>query len=306
MAIGRTRLSLETDQLSGPFITASAVSEVGWEQMMYLNKSGSIFWYGHSKQYYCAYQEIRKTHTVNAPWYYEVANPLDECSAQYGRIRIYKYDRFVILIDSFTRELYTNTTLADAFETAVMIAHYFPDERVVPNVELGYKAVLPKMMPTQADFDPSAPYGDLRFYDDNKMRIALDRQVTIGLGDAISIITGDRPSNAFLAHLSSTFPQALIAAYGPSLITYCRDTTAIAVAQSISSLSEVEGVELDAAIESYADAHKVGRYSIVGGWGHKILQEYGADTTAIAMVDLALTHAGSPEVARAMIADLNG
>jgi hypothetical protein len=223
MAFGRIRLGLEEHELNGPFSTVDAVAAVGMEQMKYLNTSGSIFWSDHSKRYYYAYQEVNARHVVNAPWYYEIANPLDECSAQYGRVRIYRYDTCVLIVDSFTRETYISKSLPDAFEIAVMLVHYFPDERVMPDVELGYKAVLPKMLPTQADMDNSVSYGDVRVYNDGKQRTQLDRPVTISIADAISIIMGDKPGAAFMAELCNTFPQALIAAYGAPLVVYCAE-----------------------------------------------------------------------------------
>lgn len=304
MPLGRVQLGIDRDQINGPFITAEAVNAVGWEHMLYLNKSGSIFWYGHSKQYYCAYQEIRKAHAKNAPWYYEVANPLDECSAQYGRIRIYQYERFVVAVDSFTRETYISHSLAEAFETAVMIAHYFPDERVVPDVDLGYKAVTPKITPTQIDASSIAAMGDVRVYDDGKSRLSLERAVSLTLGDAISIIMGDRPSSEFLSYLCDTFPEALVSAYGVPLIVYCKETTIVSVAQSLSSLAMIQGISVADAIASYVDSHKVGKYTVVGGWGYRILQEYGKDVNSVALVDLALAHSGSPEIARATIVRL--
>jgi hypothetical protein len=277
MAFGRIRLGLEEHELNGPFSTVDAVAAVGMEQMKYLNTSGSIFWSDHSKRYYYAYQEVNARHVVNAPWYYEIANPLDECSAQYGRVRIYRYDTCVLIVDSFTRETYISKSLPDAFEIAVMLVHYFPDERVMPDVELGYKAVLPKMLPTQADMDNSVSYGD---------------------------VMGDKPGAAFMAELCNTFPQALIAAYGAPLVVYCAESTAISVAQSIGSLAVIQGIDSKDAIESYANNRKVGRYTVVGGWGYRMLEQYGKDANLVALVDIALAHAGSPEIARATLIPL--
>lgn len=304
MSLGRIQLGIDTHEISGPFPTADAAAQVGIDHMIYLCKSGSIFWADHSKQYYYAYQEVNGRHAVNTPWYYEVANPFDECSAQYGRVRIYRYEKCVVIIDSFSRERYISRSLPDAFEIAVMIVHYYPDERVVPDVELGYRAVLPKMLPTQADMDTSVSHGNIRVYDNGKGREQLERLIPITMADAISIIMGDRPSAAFMAELCSTFPQALIAAYGAPLIVYCAETTAISVAQSISSLATAQGIETKDAIQSYVKDKSVGKYTIVGGWGYRMLEQYGTDDNLVALVDIALTHAGSPEIARATLIPL--
>ena len=304
MAFGRIRLGLEEHELNGPFSTVDAVAAVGMEQMKYLNTSGSIFWSDHSKRYYYGYQEVNDRHVVNAPWFYEVANPLDECSAQYGRARIYRYETCVLIVDSFTRETYISKSLPDAFEIAVMLVHYFPDERVVPDVELGYKAVLPKMLPTQADMDTSVSQGSVRVYDNGKRREQLERLIPSTMADAVSIIMGDRPSAAFMAELCNTFPQALVTAYGAPLIVYCTESTAISVAQSIGSLAVIQGIDSKDAIESYVSNRKVGRYTVVGGWGYRMLEQYGKDANLVALVDIALAHAGSPEIARATLIPL--
>lgn len=303
MAYSRVELDLLSDGVNGPFSTVDAVAAVGYEHLIKLNASGSIFWADHSKLYYYSYQEINSHHSVNTPWYYKISNPLDECSAQYGRVRIFKYESCIIAIDSFSRESYLSRNLQHAFENAVNIVHYFPDERMVPDVELGYTAVLPKMLPTQADVVDLMP--QVQVYNDHgKARVAMDKEVRITLADAISIIMGDCPSVEFIARLCDQFPQALVASYGAPLIAYDKVTTALSVAQSIHSLALVQNIDPSTAIKTYVDESKVGRYSIVGGWGFNLLQQHGVDYNSAALVDIALAHSSSPEITRAMMSSL--
>lgn len=305
MPYSRVELSIETDEIYGPFSSVNAVFAVGYDQLLKLNKSGSIFWADHGKMYYYSYQEIGPQHNVNTPWYYKLANPLDECSAQYGRVRIFMYDSRIVTIDSFSREVYLSRNLQDAFENAVNIVHYFPDERMIPDVELGYTAVLPKMLPTQADAVDVMPQTQVRVYDDHgKARVATDKNVLISMADAISIIMGDAPSTQFIARLCDQFPQALLSAYGAPLIAYDKETTALSVAQSIQSLASIQDIDPPEAMRTYFETGKVGRYSIVGGWGYNLLKEHGKDLQSAALVDIALAHSSSPEITRAIMSSL--
>lgn len=303
----RVELNINDDAISGPFSTVDAVSSVGFEMLTKLSKSGSIFWSDHSKRYYYGFQEISPRHAVNTPWYYGMPNPLDQCDVQYGRVRIYRYAQCLITLDSFSREAYLSHTMQHAFETATYIVHYFPDERMVPDVGYGYAPVLPKMLPTQADAISQYPQAHVRSYSDNgRVHVSTEKDITICLADAISLIMGDAPSTEFMARLCSKFPQALMAAYGPSLIAYDKDTTALSVAQSIQSLASIQSIEPPEAIRTYVDEGKVGRYTIVGGWGFNLLQQHGKDYQSAAIVDLALAHSGSPEVTRATMSSLIG
>lgn len=305
MAHQRVELSIERDEINGPFSTVDAVAAVGYDRLVKYNKSGSIFWSDHSKMYYYSYQQITNTHSINTPWYYQLAHPLDECSVQYGRVRIFKYEPCIIVMDSFSREVYLAHTLQRAFENAVNIVHYYPDERMIPDVELGYTAVLPKMLPTQADFVDTLPQTQVRAYNDNgKVRMATEKDITIDVADAISIIMHDRPSTEFLARLCSKFPQALIAAYGSPLIAYDPENTAIQVAQSIQSLASVQNIDPPEAVRTYTDNGTVGKYAIVGGWGYNLLKQYGKDYESVAIVDIALAHSSSPEITRATMSSL--
>lgn len=301
----RVSLSLDEDIIGGPFSTADAVSAIGMQNMVSLNKSGSIFWADHSKMYYYSFQELQSTHLEGTPWYYLVQSPYEECSAQYGRVRIYKFKQCIVLIDSFSRELYLTRDIEHAWEIAVNIVHYFPDERMIPDIQLGYTAVLPKLTPTQADVETYVPQGQIVVYEEGgKAPMAKDRQITISLPDAISIIMGDRPSSKFMAMLCNTFPQALMSAYGAALIVYDKDTTTLSVARSITSLAQVQDIEPVQAIETYMQDGSVGRYTVVGGWGCKILREHGKDYNSTALIDIALAHSGSPEVTKANISSL--
>lgn len=303
----RVELSIDTDAISGPFSTVDAVAAIGFDRLLKLCKSGSVFWSDHSKMGYYSYQEIGPYHISNTPWFYRVPHPLDECNAQYGRVRISKYESCILVLDSFSREVYLTHTLQQAFEIAVNVVHYFPDERMIPDVELGYTAVLPKMLPTQADAVDELPQVHVRTYQDGgKVAHASQQDVSISIADAISIIMGGTPSVDFMARLCSKFPQALLAAYGAPLIAYDADTTALSVAQSIQSLASIQGIDPPDAIRSFVDSGKVGKYSIVGGWGYRLLRDYGSDYQMTAVVDLALAHSSSPEITRANMATLIG
>jgi hypothetical protein len=176
---------------------------------------------------------------------------------------------------------------------------------MVPDIELGYTAVLPKQMPTQADLEPSFGGGMVTVYNDgDKAPISVLRDIKIGLPDAISIIMGDRPSEEFMAMLCNTFPSALVTAYGSPLVAYDKDATTLSVARSISSLAMVQDIDPANAIATYLVDGKVGKYTVVGGWGYDILQQYGKDYNSIALIDIALAHSGSPEVTRASISSL--
>lgn len=305
MAYQRVVLNIEEDDVNGPFSTPDAVASVGYENLLRYNKSGSIFWADHSKRTYYGYLEVGSSHQANTPWYYVLPNPLDECSAQYGRVRIFRYSKCTIVMDSFSREVYLSRNLQHAFEIAVNIVHYYPDERMVPDIELGYTAVLPKMLPTQADMVDSLPQSQIKVYDDHgKARVATEKDIRINVADAISIIMGDKPSNEFLARLCSSFPQALVAAYGSPLIAYDQETTGLSVAQSIQSLSIVQDINPNESLQTFLDSGKVGKYTIVGGWGFDLLKEYGKDYQGVALVDIALAHSSSPEFTRATISSL--
>jgi hypothetical protein len=301
----RVSLSLDEDVIAGPFSTVDGVSAVGIEMMSNLCKCGAIFWADHSKMYYYSFQELQPTHANGTPWYYITQSPYEECSAQYGRVRMFKYQECIVLVDSFSREMYLTRDIDHAWEIAVNIVHYFPDERVTPDVALGYAAVLPKLTPTQADLESYAPHGKIVVYEEGgKAPMAKDRQITISLPDAISIIMGDRPSDKFMAMLCNTFPQALMSTYGAALIAYDKNTTTLSVARSITSLALVQEINPAEAVQSYLDSGIIGRYAVVGGWGDKILRAHGKDYNSVALIDIALAHSGSPEVTKASIASL--
>jgi hypothetical protein len=182
-----------------------------------------------------------------------------------------------------------------------MVVHYYPDERVVPDIELGYTAILPKPLPTQADIPAWEPHSMVRVYSDNdKAPIAIDRDVRMSVADAIDIITGAKPSTAFMAKLCSTFPQALIAAYGAPLVVYDKSSTAISVAQCLSSLAAVQSIYPNDGIATYIKNDTVGKYTVVGGWAYDMLAEHKDSMHKVWAIDLALAHSSSPEIAKAI------
>lgn len=299
----RISLDISESEINGPFPTADAVSAVGAETLIAMASTGGVFWADHGKQYYYAFQEVQPHHKLNVPWVYTPPKTLDECSVQYGRVKIWNYEKRCIIIDTFSKEVYMSPTLVDAFEIAVAIVHYFPDDRYLPEAVNGRVVVLPKLSPTKADYQPVIGLEQRGVWSDNgKATISLERTISITLSDAISILFGDRPSQKFLADIATTFPQALVACYGPPMICYDKQTTLLSVAQSISSLAHTLHIPVSDAIESFARNATVGKYSIVGGWGYRMLRDVVPDQAKIAAIDLALAHATSPEITKATVA----
>jgi len=302
MALRRVELSLATDEINGPFPTADAVSAVGADTLSLMSKTGGIFWADHSKQSYYSFGEINSNYAVNTPWTYKIAHPKDECSVQYGRVKIMQYDSACLILDCFTRENYVSRTLQQAFEIAVYVVHFYPDDRVLPDVDDGKVVILPKVHPTKADFQPvvALEQGGV-WVDNSKVPVSLDRTVTVTLADAVSLLYGEKPSIKLLADIAMTYPQALVATYGSPLICYNRDTTILSVAQSITSLALTLGINPHDAFDTFSKNKSVGSYAIVGGWGYNMMMQVYPDMNQVAAIDLALAYSSSPEITRATV-----
>lgn len=298
------RLMLDADQeINGPFPTIDAVAAVGYENVMNLAKTGGIFWADHSKRTYYAFQEVTPKHAKNVSWVYSIPNPLDQASVQYGRVKIMRYENHCLVVDSFSKEVYYAPTLMDSFDIAVSVVHFFPNSRMLP--ELAYDRRLLEHPPDvkRADFQALTSQEQMMVWaDDGKAPVSLQRTVSLSLSDAISILMGDRPSDKLMADIAMTYPQALVATYGPALVCYDPKGTQLTVAQSITSLSLAQDITPREGFDGFASNYTVGKYRIVSGWGYRLMLEVMPDINAVAVIDLALAHASSPEIAKATVA----
>lgn len=293
------RVSLDTveDPINGPFSSIDAAATIGSEALINFSKLGMVFWSDHTKQGYYSFQEIQTHHKDSTTWVYSLPNLDLEASAHYGRIKIYKYGARFLVKDTFTTEYYMAMSLRHAFEISVMVVHFFPNERVIPDIQDGKAPSLPKCYPTQADYG-IASGGELNtvWVESDKAPVSTSRSVNISLADAISIIHGDRPSIKLLADLCSTYPAALIAAHGAPLVVFNTKTTVVAVAQSIATLALTNSILSVDAIDNFVNDKLIADYRIVGGWGYDYLQQVRHDRNAVAMVDLALSQSSSPSM----------
>lgn len=291
----RVSLDTEQDPINGPFSSIDAVAIIGSEALINFSKLGMVFWSDHTKQSYYSFQEIQPHHRDSTTWVYSLPTLDLEASAHYGRVRIYKYGARFLVRDTFTTEHYIAMSLRHAFEISVMVVHFFPNDRVIPEAQDGKLPSLPKCYPTQADYG-IASSGELNtvWVESDKAPLSMSRSVNITLADAISIIHGDKPSLKFLSDLCSTYPAALIAAHGAPLIVFNMKTTVVAVAQSISTLALTNQILSADAIDNFVNDKLIGDYKIVGGWGYDYLQQARHDRNAVAMVDLALSQSSSP------------
>lgn len=292
-------------EVFGPFPTADAVAAVGHDMVHRLVKTGGIFWADHSKRAYFAFQEVRECHAKNVSWQYSIPLPTDKASVHYGRVKIMHYEQCCLVLDTFSREVYYAPTLVDAFEIAVSIAHFFPNSRSMPELEPGMTMDITPAEPQRADFQALTSHEqNYVWVESDKVPVSLDRTVSLSLADAISILYGERPSQKFLADVAMTYPQALVATYGAALVCFDPKSTQLAVAQSITSLSQAVGIPASEAFASFADKRMVGRYKIVAGWGYRMMEEAMPDINMVAAIDLALAQSSSPEITRATLRGL--
>lgn len=291
------RLRIRADEVvNGPFITVDAVNAVGHENVMNLSKIGGIFWGDHSKRTYYAFQEVTRRHAKNVSWVYDIPNPLEKASVQYGRVKIMRYDKCCLLIDSFTKEIYYAPTLMDAFDIAVSIIHFFPNSRRPPDVPIGRRLLEHPPDIKRVDFQPPALNEVIPDY---SQLVSTQRTIELSLSDAISILMGDPPSQKFLADVAMTYPQALVATFGPALVCYDPKGTQLTVAQSITSLSLAQNITPREGFDGFAKDYTVGKYRIVSGWGYRMMLDVMPNINTVAVIDLALSHSSSPEITKA-------
>jgi hypothetical protein len=304
----RVKLDIADDPVHGPFSTVDAMAIVGKSQMELFSKKGMIFWADHTKLYYYAFQEIQENHKDSTSWSYDTPLVDGDVSAYYGRVRIYKYgtsDVKYVIKDTFTHELYIAFDLRTAFEIAVMVVHFFPNERVLPDIRNERLPDLPRPYPTQADYGiGSSAEMNVVWVESEKAPVSTKRSIQISLADAISILNGDKPSVEMLSNLCATFPTALIAANGVPLVVYNTRTTVLAVAQSITTLGLAHGILSSDAIDSFVNDKMVGEYKIVGGWGYDYLDSAQKSRDRVAVIDLALSHSSSPSMLEINLANL--
>lgn len=299
MASKRVELPLDRVSINGPFPTADAVANVGADTVMAMAQCGSIFWADHSKQYYWAFQEVMPHHARNTPWYYKVPHPLDECSVQYGRVKISSYEEVHLILDVFSKEVYASMDLGSAFDIAVGIVHFFPNERMLPEIIDGRVMVLPHLTRVNAGLQPLTALEENGVFV-GKVPTSNSRVINLTLADAVSILCGERPSPKLMGDIAMTYPQALVATYGTPIICYDRQTTILAVAQSLSLLGLAQGIEPPESYRKFGECLMVGKYQVVSGWGYKMMVDALPDLNKVAAIDLALAHSSSPEHVRAV------
>lgn len=297
----RITVSLDT-QVYGPFPTVDAVAAVGRDMVERFSKTGGIFWADHSKRAYYAFQEVQSRHANNVSWHYVTAHSRDEASVQYGRVKIMRYDKCCIVIDSFSREMYYAPMLIDAFELAVSIVHFFPNSRAMPDLAPNTMMADPIIVPQRADFQALVSHEQNYIWvESDKVPVSMDRTISLSLADAISLLYGDRPSARFMADVAMTYPQALVMTYGAPLVCYDPKGTQLAVAQSITSLALTLEISPRDAFDSFAANRMVGKYKIVAGWGYRMMEKVMPDINMVAAIDLALAQSSSPEITKATL-----
>lgn len=302
----RHSLDIEEHEVNGPFSSIDAVANVGFDALTSMAKIGMAFWSDHTKLGYYSLQEIMPHHSASTSWYYETPLVNEQTCVNYGRVRIYKYGQRYVVKDSFTKEMYLAFDMRTAMEIAVMVVHFYPNERVVPDMPDMRIPILGKSYPTQADYGMTSS-GEITtiYVDSDRAPISTKVSVDINLADAVSIINGDKPSKEFLANLCSRFPTAMISAYGAPLVVYNTSTTLIGVAQSIASLGLANKILSYEAIDSFVKDKMVGSTKIVGGWGYSYLEAAGNERDRVALVDLALSQSSSPAMLEIHIANLS-
>lgn len=296
-------LDIENDDINGPFSTVDAAANVGYDELVAMCKRGILFWTDHTKLSYYSFSEIMPHHKGATSWRYSnishsEASPTEEStSINYGRLRLLKYGKRYVVKDIFTLEMYLALDIRTAMEIAVMVVHFYPNERVLPDLKNGRLPILGKTYPTQADFGigSSAEINGV-YLDSNKAPLSTKITLEVGLSDAISIIQGDRPTPELLSNLCASFPTALIAAYGCPLVVYNAKTTLIGVAQSLTSLGLTQKILSADAIDNFVKNKIVGTIRVVGGWGYPYLEQAGNERDRVALVDLALSQSSSPSM----------
>lgn len=301
----RHALNIEDHEVNGPFSSIDATANVGFEMLTTMAKNGTLFWTDHTKLSYYSLQEIMPHHSLSATWCYETPFVNEETSVNYGRTRIYKYGKRYILKDTFTKEMYLAFNMRTAMEIAVMVVHFYPNERVLPDTKNNRIPALGKSYPTQADYGMTSA-GEITtiYVDSDRAPMSTKISVDITLADAVSIIHGDKPSKSLLADLCSRFPTAMISAYGAPLVVYNTKTTLIGVAQSITSLGLANKILSCDAIDNFVKDKMVGPTKIVGGWGYDYLEQAGNERDRVAIVDLALSQSSSPAMLEIHLANL--
>jgi hypothetical protein len=307
-----TALDIEDDDVNGPFSTVDATVGVSFDELTAMSKRGTIFWTDHTKLSYYSFAEIMPRHANAAVWsyanicQYDTTGSNEVTTVNYGRIRIFKYGTRYVIKDTFTLEMYLAFDIRSAMEISVMVVHFYPNERVLPDIRDGRLPKLEKTYPTQADFGivSSADINGI-YVDSGKAPLSTKVNIEVSLADAISIIQSDKPSPEFLSNLCASFPTALIAAYGSPLIVYNTQTTLIGVAQSLASTGLAHKILSADAIDNFVKDKMVGPMRIVGGWGYPYLEQAGNERDRVALVDLALSQSSSPAMLEIHLANLS-
>lgn len=299
----RLPFALDSDPIAGPFPTLDAVSIVGWSRLQEMARNGTLLWADSGKSSYWSMRKISGKLGNSELWYYKLPRLSDPIAAHHGRIKIYTLsdDRYV-LKDYFTKEFYLARSLPAAFELAVWIAFFYPDERTIPDVVSETK--LPALPPVKAMAYPGSQItagGTAEWTDHGAYTSTHARPVVVGIDDAVAMLEGAAVSDALVSALCDTFPQALLSTYGAPLIGYDLQTTELKVARSLTHICAAYSITVPSGIRSFAARKQISTCQIVGGWGLPYLLSVSPDAGRVAIANMVLSSASSPASLEAMI-----
>ena len=296
------RLEFSQGNINGPFTTVDTTVKIGYARLQEYARSGVLLWADHAKLRYYSFAELEKFMEEAPLWSYRLPQNAEKISAQYGRVYIYKYESCYVLRDNFTAELYLAQDIRTAFELAVMVVHYFPDERAYPLILPDEKIAPINKVRTRLDYDiMEGIEQNAVWVEAGKAPMSNSRHVEVTLADAVSLLCGDRPSTKFLADLASIYPAAFVSAYGAPIVAYNQKTSVIGVAKSLTSLALSLKLDVKESLDNFVKIKTIGDYKIVGGWGYDLLEK---QQDRVALVDFALSHCSSPSMLEVRVASL--
>lgn len=295
-------LEFTSENVNGPFSTVDTTAKIGYGKLIEYARSGVLLWADHAKLSYYSFVELEKFMEESPIWMYKLPIEDEKISAQYGRVYIYKYESCYVLRDNFTAELYMAQDIRTAFELAVMVLHYFPDERAYPLIAPDEKIAPINKVRTKLDYDiMEGVEQNSVWVEAGKAPMSNSRHVEVSLADAVSLLCGDTPSMKFLADLASIYPAAFVSAFGAPIIAYNQKTSIVGVAKSLSSLALTLGLDVKESLDNFVKSKTIGDYKIVGGWGYDLLEK---EQDRVALIDFALSHCSSPSMLEIRVASL--
>ena len=296
-------LEFDKQFINGPYPVIDTLPSISFDRLIEYCRSCVILWSDHTKGSYYSFSQLTSALQEKPIWSYKRPLEKEEVSAQYGRVYIYKYESCYVLRDNFSNEHYLAKDIRSAFEMAVMIVHFFPDERVHPIISSSEKITPMRRVLTRIDYDVlDGVEQNMVWVQPGKSPMANDRSVSISLADAVSILCGGPPSNKFLSDVASVYPGAFVSVYGAPIVAYNKDTTIIGVAKSLSSLALTLGIDTKEALDNFVKTKTIGEYKIVGGWAYDYLEK---ETDRVALVDFALSGSSSPSMLEIKIRSLS-